>query len=504
MKKFDKKLVNNAIFLFLDWLFVTLLNFVFWSVASKTLVKEQYGIISTSINLATLLSGIGLLGFNTTISKLLPEYLEKRQENKAKKIVSFSLESVLLSNIALMAAMLLASSTIASILKIPNSVVFITVINTFLVSLWMFFAAILSGIQNMKKITVTNLIGHIVKICVSIALIFLGFSYFGPLLGFMVGILVIVLLRIPFKFLTNVKKEVLDKKQIFFGFALPAFVSSLAWLVFTNGQHVLLTAIKNPSVTGVFTVAFLLTNPIVSIPNILAMSLFPIISQLSTNHNSKNSQKHLLNMVLRYALLFSVPAALFLILFSQHVILLFANPEYLSATSLFPLLAVSSIIYGIGVIFNQTVYSLGKPKVQRNIVLETVLVFFILAVPLTVFFSALGMCVAYLLSVSFLNFLSYKHIKKTLNTQLPWGSIKVILASGLLSFLFLYVFFHTAPNVIFAIISCILAGLVYFELLFLFKFFTKDDVLVLKLIIEKFPVFREQLMKLVNFLFATI
>lgn len=500
MGKLDKKLVSNATFLFLDWLFTTLLNFVYWSVAGKTLLPEQYGIVSTSINFATLLSGIGILGFNTTVCKLLPEYIGKKQEDRLRELVRFSLKTILISNAILALFLLFASQIMTTILKIPITVIFITATNIVLASLWTYFAAVLTGIQNMKKIVTTNLAGMLVKVFVSAALVFLGFSYFGPLFGFMVGVFTVVTLRIPFKFLAKVKEEVLDKKQIFFDFALPAFIVSLALLVFSNGQYILLTAIKNPEVTGIFTVALLLTNPIVSIPTILTTALFPIISQLSLDHNSKGSQRYLINMVFRYAIFFSMPIAILLIFFSNNVILLFSRSEYLPASTLFPILAIASVVYGIGIVFNQTIYSLGKPKTQRNIILATVLLFFSLAIPLTMFLSALGMCLAYLISVSFLNFASYKYIKKQLNIRLPWDGVKKILVASLLLFLFLYAIARSVANIFVAIILCAVAGILYLEILILLKFYTRQDVIVLKSIAEKSPILKKQLARFVNFL----
>jgi len=500
MGKLDRRLASNATFLFLDWLFVTLLNFIYWSVAGKTLLPGQYGIVSTSINFATLLSGIGMLGFNTAVCKLLPEYIEKKQGGSLRELIRFSLKTILISNAALIILLLLASPIITTILKIPTSVIFVTAVNMLLVSLWTYFAAVLTGIQNMKKIVTTNLAGMFVKVFVSAALVFLSFSYFGPLFGYMVGVFVVVVLRIPFKFLAKVKKEVLDKKQIFFDFALPAFTAGLALLVFSNGQYVLLTAIKNPEVTGIFAVALILTNPIISIPNVLTTALFPIISQLSLDHNSKGSQRYLINMVFRYALFFSMPIAILLIFFSNNVILLFSRSEYLPASALFPILAIASVIYGIGNVFNQTLYSLGKPKTQRNIILATVLLFFSLAIPLTIFLSALGICLAYLMSVSFLNFASYKSTKKILKIRLPWDSVKKILVASLFLFLFLYAIARSVTNIFITIILCAVAGLVYLEILFLLKFYTKQDVVVLQSIAEKSPVLKKQLMGFVNFL----
>jgi O-antigen/teichoic acid export membrane protein len=174
--------------------------------------------------------------------------------------------------------------------------------------------------------------------------------------------------------------------------------------------------------------------------------------------------------------------------------------ESLPASSLFPILALAAIIYGTGIVFNQSLYSLGKPKIQRNIILMTVALFFVLAIPLIMLFSTFGMCFAYLLSILFFFITSYRSTKNILNTSLPWGSIKKIIIASIGSLIFLYIVATKATNIIFVLVFSALAGLIYLEILFLLKFYTKQDIIVIEAIIEKLPVFKKQFMEIFDFI----
>lgn len=504
MQKFGKKLVSNSVFRFLDWIFITLPSFVYWVIAGKNLSRLQLGIVSTSVNFSMMLSGIALLGLNTTLWKLLPEYLEKKQKTKANELVLFSLKLVLISNTVFILGLLISSTFLSQILKIPIEVIFITAINLVLLSLWVMFEAILVGKQQMKKIATTDLIGQSIKVVTTAILIFLGLSYFGPLIGFSIGIMAIILLRIPFDFFGRIKTKTLDKRKIFLDFSLPAFISTLALIIFLNGQYVLLTAIKNPEATGIFTIAMLITSPIITIPTVLSSALFPIVSQLSVRQNPEGKQKYLMNLVFRYALFISVPIAIFLVIFSNHIILTFWNQQYLSSSSLLPVLALASLIYGSGIVFNQNLYSLGKPKTQRNIILTSVFLFFILAVPLTLIYSTFGMCFSYLIAISFLSVASYINVKKVLRMSLPWKDVKKILFAGILSLSFLYIISSLIPDIYIAIVSCLITGIIYLGILLLLKFFNKQDMKLFRLITERSPIFKKQLLRISEFLLKYI
>jgi O-antigen/teichoic acid export membrane protein len=495
MVQIGKKLISNTVYLFLDWLVLTSMGFLYWIIAGKTLLPEEYGIVSTSVNFAIVLGGLSLLGINAATWKLIPEYLEKRENKKIKALIRFSLKLVIISNTFLAVILTILSWHLAPVLKVTVSVIWITILTVIVYSLAVQAGSIIYGFQNMKKFFMTDWHSQLTKVATSAILIFLGFRYFGPLIGFFLGFLLLAILRllsISFKGRTGE----IDKKHIMFEYAFPAFIAGIAWILFINGQYILLTILQNPEVTGIFTVAMIITSAIAAIPAIMTNALLPITSQLSVNHNANKKQGYLINLVFRYALFISLPAAIFLVIFSKPVILIFSRPEYLQATQLFPILALAAIIYGCGNVFLHNIYAIGKSKINRNIVIVTTLAFLLLAVPLTYKFSALGLCVAYLSAVTILASLSYFFIRKYLKISLPLGNVGKLFAASSVSLTVLY--FATSftqgllPGLIFAFIS----GLIYLSVLIPMKFYIKEDARVLELLSTQSPILRKQFSQL--------
>lgn len=497
------KLISNTIYLFLDWFALSIIGFFFWFVAGKFLLPEQYGIVSTSVNLAILVGGASLIGLNFAVWKLVPEYLARKEGGKINSLVKFSLKITLVSNSIIVLIFLIFSSVLSQVLKIPPNAVLMSGAIMFTYSVALQLRFVIYSFQNMKKIAVTDIIGQISKLTISVLLVVFGFKYFGPLIGFLISNIVVILLRvssIPFKG----KADVIDKKSIMTNYALPAFVIGLGWLIFTNGQYILINALKGPEITGVYTVAMVLTSFLVIIPTTLNSALLPITSGLSVENGAKNKQGVLIGIVLRYSLLVTIPLAMLLLLFSQTAILLFSRAEYLSASQFFPLLVLGSLIYGISAIFLDNIYAIGKPKTNRNIVVVMTLIFALLAIPLTHVFSALGTALAYTISATLLTASSYIYLRRKMRLHIPIEGIDKLAISTLVSFGMLYLATNLFPTIVIKLTFACLALIVYALLLFSLRFYTLYDTKILDFFAGKFPVLKKQIMAVRNILYRRV
>jgi O-antigen/teichoic acid export membrane protein len=262
----------------------------------------------------------------------------------------------------------------------------------------------------------------------------------------------------------------------------------------------LLSIIQDTRATGIYTVALIMTIPIIALPNTLSSALLPIVSSLSTNTQTKNQQKRLIELVARYSFFFSLPTALFLIIFSKQVIVIFSSEKYLEASSLFPILAIASVIYGLGNLFLSNLYAIGKTKLNRNIVLLTVVTFFAIVYPLTKLYSALGMAISYFTSILVLSIFSYFYIKKFLSVEMPKKDFTKILISSLISFAFLYLTTKITYGILIDFILLAFAGAIYLFTLALLKFYKREDVKVLEFFEERTPFLKKSIRNLKNFL----
>jgi len=485
---FGKKLISNTSFLLMDWFLVTIFSFLFWLVIGKFLSKQDVGIITTCVNTAIILSTISFLGFSGTITKLLSEYSQRRQLKLSNTLIKFSAKILLVSNIAIFIILTLFSPQIASLLKISPIHVVLISIATFTMSLANFTGSVLIGFQKMVKIAVTDTIGYALKAGGTFILLLLFFDNIVPLILFALSYIVIFLLRVKMGWFLS-KGDKINYKEIISNYALPTFVASLAWLIFTNAQYVILTFIQDPATTGVFSIAAIVTTLIAVIPVTMSSAFFPILSQLSVSSTFKKNQEYLISNVLRYALFIAIPLALLFTTFPTKIIILFSRAEFLDAQHLFPILSLAALLNGIGIFFLSSLYALKKIKQNRNIIIVTALIFLSLAIVLTKMFSSLGLSVAYTTAMFFMFFASLYYLRKIVNVKIPFLNIlKILFATSiwLITFSFLSrLVFNNVLELILLVLSAVLYPLI---LLFL-KFFRKEDVKILEHVKKYVPSF---------------
>ncbi|HLC39438.1 MAG TPA: oligosaccharide flippase family protein [archaeon] len=481
-----KKLISNTTFLLTDWIFVSIFSFLFWLVIGKLLSKADYGTIATVVNAGLILASLSSLGFGPVITKLIPEYMQRRKQNLANALIKFSFRILIVTNILIIITTVLFSQQISSILKIPQLHVIMIGVITFAVALSNFGGSILQGMQRMKQVATTDFLGHIIKSVGTAALLFLYLNNFIPLITFAITFFAIFFLRFRPRWLTG-KTDGLNYREIVSKYVLLSFVGSIGWMIFTNAQYVILTAIQDPATTGVFSVAAIITTVIAVIPVNMTSALFPILSQLSVSSTFEKQQKYFLSVVLRYALLVAIPIAAVFIFFPTKIIILFSRAEFLDAKSLFSILSIAAIFNGIGSFFLSSLYALKKVRENTMIIVGTAAIFLALALIMTYMFSAMGLAVAYTIAMFFLFSASFYQLRKLVHIRLPILNIAKIVIATVAFILLASFLLSISTNFIIQSAMLAVSFIVYPFVLLPLKFYNDDDLKVMRFLKERLP-----------------
>jgi O-antigen/teichoic acid export membrane protein len=463
----------------------------------RFLLPGQAGVVATSINLALLLSSISFLGFQGALSKLIPEYLEKRQHSKIVSLTRFSLKIIVLSNVTIVSILFLLFPAVSTLIKLPTDALILSITILFSVTISSFFGSIVYGFQEMKRFFKTDFVGVLAKVLLTLILLLSGFGYLGPLTGVLVGYILIDLMRFRKSWFFSPDDKI-NGKKIFFSYSFPAFIASITGLVFSNFQVVLLAALESQEATGIYALTFLITSVALIIPSVLSQALFPITSLLSVGRRIKK-QSYFIQLVFRYAAFLILPVAIFLVFFSRPIILLL-RPEYMGATVLFPTLTLAAIFFGLSQVFLSNIYALGKTKLHRNIWIFLSIVFLVLAPILIKLYSAQGLALSYLISSALALFMGYHFIKKILNLKIRWTNLlKVVISSIIFSF-FLLLADLLEVSLIIKILVALSGSIIYLAVLIPLRFYIQEDVRVLEFIAIKIPFLKKQISGLAKFL----
>lgn len=486
------RLIGNSAFLMMDWIAITVLSLSYWLVIGKTLPPDTYGITATAINIMLIVSGISLLGLHTTMTKLISEFKEARQEVKVRNLVRFCTKWGLIFSAVTGAALAIGAQFFSPILNLPVDAVIVTGIGIFLFSVWSITNAVLYGLQNMKRIMFTDLFGNIIKVAVTVGLIFVGFSYFGPLVGLLISIASIIVMRFDILLLArksngNQKSARLDQKSIF-KYSLAALVASVAMIGFANTPNIILNALTDPFTTGLFAITLTITSPIFSIPGVLNTALFPITSGLSGERGGRARQRIFINMVVKYASLIIVPLIAILVLFSGTIILFFSSGDFLPAVSILPIVGIAAFFYGIGNILNSSIYAARKPVASRNIIILTMVVFLSLSIPLSLTMSATGMAIAYLVSVTIFCIASGVYLRNFMGLRIDVKSIgKIFVATAIFSAV-IFGIDKIVDSTILKFVAVVLGLFMYLIILIPLRYYKKEDLRILDTLQRRMPV----------------
>lgn len=484
MTKVINKLFSNSFFLMLGTVVATVFSFIYWLIIGKLLLPQDYGIISTTINFSSLLAIISVFGFNFAIVKLIPQYLEKGENKKINSLLKFSFKFMLFFGILIGLILALFSDPISGLVKLPKPAILVASVLVVFITIATFFDSSLRAFQKMKWVSIIQFFSNLFKVIVSVILIFLGFGYAGPLFGFIV--LYIIMISIGASLIRFHKdSSKINKKQIIFKYSLQEFLASITSYVFFSGRLLILNIIKGPAITGIFSLAIIMTTPILLFSNTLLQAILPLASQLSVGKKSQQTLAVIIKHFIRYTLLVTLPLSIFLAIFAEPIILIFSRAEYISSSELFPIVATASILFALGNIFHKTLYTLGKTTFYSGVMIASVALFLIFGIILTYKFAAFGMSYAFLIFSAAFFILSFIKVKNSMEIIIPFSSIFKIILSVFISMSFLYFFTLITSGFVFNSLGTMISFVLYTGLLIALKFFEKDDIKIIKLLIGK-------------------
>lgn len=487
MAEVRQKLMSNTMYLMIAWVSSIFLNFFFQLTATKTLLPEELGILATAINFAAITAAMLTFGMEQTTQRLTAYYLGKPKNEYLKSVLWFFLLAIGFLTIFTITVLLIFSSEISQLTKLPRNVLFFSIAALLPLSISIFLAGVIRGYQNMRYLVTTAILGDFIKLFIAVTfVIFLGFKVFGFLIGYLIAVSAVLIFRLSSIKLFITKFKIPNIKLIVTQ-AVPSFITQIFWLLLLNGQYLIISIFQNTYATGLFAVGMILSNQIYFIPRIIADALFPITSRMTGNKNLVDQQRNLINLALRYSLLIALPLLFFIVSFPKQLIFLIGRPHFFPAANLVPIIILASLFFGIATLFSRTLYAIGKTITYQNISILAAILYLLISVTLTYLFSALGTSLAYLSAAVFMTVASLYYLRKYMGFKINFPPIAKLLASSTLTFSSLYVISIFTPNLIIGGVLTAIFTLLYFFLLYLFNFYDRNDIKILDFISANIP-----------------
>lgn len=468
------KIMSNSFYFFIDWIIMTLGGYLFWVVIGRLTTPSDVGMFSTIMNLAILIVGFTSLGMNSVLPKLVPEYQVKKSEEKVRGAIRWALKTTTAANLLAAVALIAAAPAISATGYLSETSVVLVAIFMIAINTFYLLGSCLYGLQNIRRIAVTDTLFTFLKLAVVPILVFAGYGY----LGLVYGTIAAMFAAAFFRFIHLPKgKGVADTKEIWF-YAVPATISTFG-IVFTNqGSVVALSFFKPMAEVGMFTIAFLFASILRMVPQIMSMAIFPIASQQWAG-KEKSGLKELVTQTTRYSLLLTLPIISMFAFFPRDILVRLLNEGYSGASAILPVLSIGCLLIGVSSIFTNVLYSIGEVNRNRNVILIggfSNIILSLLAIPV---FGMLGASAAFLISGVAMFALSMAWLRKHVKFDLAFrGTAKMLLASAIFSAFVAWLKTLNGSSAWF-MVSLATGIVAYAATLLVLRFFGKTDLRVL-------------------------
>ena len=276
--------------------------------------------------------------------------------------------------------------------------VYVSVLGNVLFPIWFF-----QGIQQMRYITIINLVGRTISILcifmfVSSETNYVLAAFLQSCTPLIAGIFSLILIACKFPGIFQ-KPDIAQIKMVFIE-ARQIFISNLSISLYTNTDIVLLGILTNNTLVGYYSGADKLLNCIKRGISAINDAIYPFISQqFKLNYN--NAIRFLRKQMFVYLLGGTIGGVVILV-GSPVVIPWLLGDKYIH--SIFPLqiMAFVPLIVALSNIFgHETMLPLGMEKIYSRILLLASVLNLIIIVPLILFFQENGVSMAMLITEIF-------------------------------------------------------------------------------------------------------
>lgn len=349
---------KNTLFLTVSLVFSKVLSFVYFALVARYLGVEMTGAYTFALSLTTLCAIVSDFGVTPYITRLISSGQGNARLLGATIFAKFLL---IIAAVCLVMGIGMWSSYEIVILQLLPFAVMVMVLDAMQVFLY----GILRGLQVLKYESIGMMSGQVVSLVFGVFGLMMGFQAVWLIVGLSLGSLLQVILS----------WTIVARKAVFESIAFPTMVELKSVIVgsfsfglagvFSRGYSqidlVLLQHFTTLAAVGVYAVASKIVFALQFVPIALSASLFPALAKVT--QDTAETQR-LLKGGFQYLMMICIPLSLYLVIFSQPILLTAFGDRYGDAVLPLQILAVSLLFgfldYPLGAYLNGS----GKAHLQ--------------------------------------------------------------------------------------------------------------------------------------------
>lgn len=497
-----KLIMKSSIIVFIGLFLSKIFIFAYRIIIARYFGAEIYGLFSLALMIIGWFIAFSSFGLNDGLLRYVSFYRGKKEINKIRYIIKFSLIILFFSTL-ISTILLFSLSEFISINIFHNSdlIIFLKIFS-FLIPFSVFsstFLLIMNAYEEIGWLSFfSNVLQNFVKLFFLVLLIFFGFKTNSVIFSYFLSILVLFLASYLFSkyYLSEIfgkysleknLKSRLRKEIISYSFPL-MFLSVIA-SIFYWADSFFIGFFKSSLEVGIYNVAIPIVLLLTFAPNLFVHLFFPLITK---EYSRKNFEliKELSKQVSKWIFIINLPIFIFIFFFPGTIINILFGAEYLSAENSLRILSLGLLVSSSWIILPTLIQMMGKSKIYFwdmvfALILNIILNYFLIPMK-TIFFieNSLGIngaAMATTISTIFLNFLFLLQVKNNLSfIPLRRKILRILAISIIPTFILVYLKKFVSINPI----SLILLGsffiLLYILLILLTGCLDRNDIMILK------------------------
>jgi O-antigen/teichoic acid export membrane protein len=346
------EVASGSIYLTLQNVFTNLIGVFGLTYLARVITQEQMGMLTA----ITLVSSFVQLVFDFGLAASLPKFVSELK-GKGEDVSAHILGALIIKIPATFLPCLVLFVFAGNVSSIffgaadKYDLVRLATLDSFILAFAPVLNSILLGAGRMKKIAISGISSTIVRWLVILFLLMTGYGFYGTVIGWIIGDLVLLLLYTTASVRLLIREEKLLSNSIkliprILRFSWPLFVATIVTFLYTWYDRAIILAFLPLPDLGIYDVSYKAFTVLTSLATALGSALYPFYGMAygKKDHDAIASG---IKRASRYTAIIIFPLTLGLLSMANPVITLFAGQQYESGWSVLAILAGFGLVYGL-------------------------------------------------------------------------------------------------------------------------------------------------------------
>tara|TARA_Y100000310_G_scaffold343159_1_gene449508 strand:- start:21346 stop:22848 length:1503 start_codon:yes stop_codon:yes gene_type:complete len=365
-----KKIASGASILLVGAFLSKILSYVYRLIVARIGV-DQYGLLSLALAILGILVTISMMGFNQGIVRYIAYYKGKEDYSKIKGTIVFALKITLSISLVLgilvflfsedIAIKIFQNSNLAQILKIIIFALPLTVLSTILIG-------VIEGFQKVKYEVLSKNVGeNIVKISLTLILIFLGYNLLGAVIAYVIASLVTLILTLYFvqkKIFPFLSKKIiaLDVKKELIKYSWPLTLTGVIMLVIAWTDTIMLGLFKSSYDVGIYNASLPTAQILYIVPYALSILFLPVLTELFAK-KEMSTFRSTYKTTTKWIFMTNIILLALFVMFPDKILSLLFGSNYIEGSGALIILSIGFFVHFLSANSSNILLTLGRTKI---------------------------------------------------------------------------------------------------------------------------------------------